>query len=127
MLKYGVAPFLECSTRGDKRFSPFYAKVNGKSIEERYQAAKILADGRTGLTWQEAKGKQAVNQRDCALLYSSLWQQYIDEHPELHGVLMCATGLSDYFGHKGAPCQASELWLIRHNLLTRKQHERINS
>jgi hypothetical protein len=119
MLKYGVAPFLECSTRGDRRFSPFCAKVNGKSIEDQYQEAKVFADGSTGLSWQEAKGRRAVNQRECALLYSQLWQKYIAEHPELHPVLMGATGLCDYFGHKGGPCQASELWLIRHNLLTK--------
>jgi len=44
MTIYGRAPFLECSSRGDKRFSAFYARVNGCSIEEQYQAAKIFRD-----------------------------------------------------------------------------------
>jgi hypothetical protein len=61
MLEFGEAPFLECSSKGDKRFSAFCAVVNGKTIEQRYQAAKIFEDGSTGLTWREAKGKKAVN------------------------------------------------------------------
>lgn len=113
MIKHGVAPFLECSSRGDKRFSAFYARVNGRSIEEQYQAAKRFADGRTGLGWREAKGKQAVNMEEVATLYSRLWNQYIFEHPELLQVLQQATGLSDMFGQPGHVCQATELWRIR--------------
>ena len=55
---------MECSTKGDKRFSVFCARVDrrgGKSIEEIYQAAKVFEDGSTGLTWREAKGRVAVN------------------------------------------------------------------
>lgn len=115
----GVAPFLECSFRGDKRFSAFYAKVNGKSIEEQYQASKIFADGSTGLTWQQAKGKKALNQQDCCVLYSTLWDQYISEHPHLLLVLQSASGLSDMFGKKNSCCQATELWRIRNNSLTK--------
>lgn len=79
----------------NKRFSAFYARVNGRSIEERYQAEKIFADGSTGLSWREAKGKLAVNQAQVANLYSRLWDRYIAEHPELLAVLKAATGLSD--------------------------------
>ena len=41
MLSVGSPPFLECSSRGDVRFSSFYARpksLNGSSIEEAYQA-----------------------------------------------------------------------------------------
>ena len=31
---------LECSTKGDKRFSALCAKIDGYSIEERYQLSK---------------------------------------------------------------------------------------
>lgn len=113
MIKHGVAPFLECSSKGDKRFSAFYAFVNGKSIEVQYQAAKVFANGSTGLTWKQAKGKQAVNQKEIAILYSSLWDQYIAEHPELLKILKQASGLSDMFGQEGHVCQATELWRIR--------------
>jgi len=118
MIQHGVAPFLECSSKGDHRFSAFYARVNGRSIEEQYQAAKIFADGRTGLSWQEAKGLKAVNQEELAKLYSKLWDQYIAEHPELLEVLKQASGLSDVFGQSGHACQATELWRIRCNSIS---------
>lgn len=47
MIKHGFAPFLECSTKGDRRFSAFCAHIrsrNNQSIEEIYQAAKIFDD-----------------------------------------------------------------------------------
>lgn len=113
MIQHGSAPFLECSSRGDRRFSAFYARVNGRTIEEQYQAAKRFEDGRTGLSWREAKGHHAVNQEECAALYSALWDQYLAEHPELMPVLLAASGLSDVFGQEGHVCQATELWRIR--------------
>ncbi len=113
MRKYGEAPFLECSSRGDKRFSAFYARVNGKSIESQYQSFKIFPNGKTGLSWKESKGKKAINQTDAARLYSKLWDQYIAEHPELLIILKSATGLSDMFGQVGHCCQATELWRIK--------------
>lgn len=113
MLTYGKEPFLECSSRGDKRFSPFYARVNGRSIEEQYQAAKIFDDGSTGLDWKKAKGRRATNAAECAILYEKLWRQYISEHPGLLEVLKRASGLSDMFATKGAVNQAQILWKIR--------------
>ena len=67
----------------------------------------------TGLEWQQAKGKLAVNQTECVRLYSKLWDTYIAEHPELMDELLNATGLSDLFGQPGHVCQATELWRIR--------------
>lgn len=113
MIRHGQAPFTECSTKGDRRFSAFCAYVNGKSIEEQYQAAKVFSDGSTGLGWREAKGKHAVNQVEVAQLYSALWDKYIAEHPELLEVLLETSGLSDIFGQPGRVCQATELWRIR--------------
>ena len=116
MIKHGYAPFLECSTKGDKRFSAFCARIRGrgnKSIEEIYQAAKIFEDGSTGLTWKEAKGRKAINTEEIGILYSRLWDEYIDENPHLLEVLRFFTGLSDIFGQKGHVCQATELWRIR--------------
>lgn len=113
MIRHGVAPFLECSSKGDRRFSAFYARVNCDSIEKQYQAAKVFADGSTGLHWREAKGRQAVNQEECAALYSRLWDQYIAANPHLLIVLRAASGLSDVYGQPGHCCQATELWRIR--------------
>lgn len=113
MIQYGKPPFLECSSRGDKRFSPFYATVNGRSIEEQYQAAKIFEDGSTGLHWKKAKGRRPKNPTECAILYENLWRQYLRERPGLLDILKSASGLSDMFATKGAVNQAEVLWKIR--------------
>jgi hypothetical protein len=113
MLTFGKEPFLECSSRGDKRFSPFYAIVNGRSIEDQYQGSKIFDDGSRGLHWKKAKGRRAINAEECAMLYEKLWRQYISEHPGLIDVLKRASGLSDMFATKGNVNQAQVLWKIR--------------
>ena len=113
MIKHGEAPYLECSSKGDKRFSAFYAVVFGDTIEAHYQAYKILEDYSTGHTWREVKGKKAVNQGACNRRYAHLWDSYIKQNPELMQVLKEATGLSDIFGQNGHCCQATELWRIR--------------
>lgn len=121
MTQHGQAPFLECSSRGDRRFSAFYARVNLRgridSIEAHYQAAKVFADGVTGLTPTEAKAKQrtvqVVNLDECRALYTRMWDAYIAANPDLLNVLIRAKGLQDMFGQPGRACQATELWRIR--------------
>jgi len=116
MISHGKSPFLECSSRGDRRFSAFFARIrarNGRSIEDLYQAAKVFADGCTGLSWREAKGRMPTNAEACKALYSALWDEYIAEDPELLDILIAASGLSDIFGQPGHACQATELWRIR--------------
>ena len=116
MIQHGVAPFYECSSRGDKRFSAFYARpgcLEGQSIEEAYQAAKVFSDRKTGLSWKLAKGRQPVNIAQVRKLYSDLWDEYIGEHIELLDLLIAQSGLSDIFGKPGSVCQATELWRIR--------------
>jgi hypothetical protein len=115
MIKHGEAPYLECSSKGDKRFSAFHAKVSGRSIEDRYQASKVFEDGTTGLSWREAKGRLPVNMDYCRRYYSWLWDEYIIANPSLLKVLREATGLSDTFGQEGHVCQATELWRIRND------------
>ena len=118
MVKCGTAPYLECSSRGDKRFSAFFARIRARgnrSIEELYQAAKVFEGGATGLTWREAKGRHAVNADEVRALYAVLWDEYIAENPQLLAVLRSATGLSDMFGQPGHACQATELWRIRNS------------
>lgn len=116
MIRHGVAPFYECSSRGDKRLSAFSARIearDGSSIEEIYQASKVFEGGETSLDWREAKGRTPVNIEQVRALYSRLWDEYIDENPKLLRVLKSATGLSDFFGRPGHACQATELWRIR--------------
>lgn len=118
MLKYGKAPRLECSSKGEKRFSAFYARIQqrgGNTIETIYQAAKVFEDGSTGLHWKEAKGRQAVNQDECAELYDLLWAEYLEEKPELWPILLEYDGLQDIYGQQGHVCQADTLWRLRND------------
>lgn len=98
MIQHGVSPFLECSSKGDKRFSAFYARLvslRDKSIEELYQAAKVFENGETSLYWKAAKGRTPVNIEYCNAYYSYLWNLYLWENPHLLVVLKAASGLSD--------------------------------
>jgi len=116
MVECGNPPYLECSTQGDKRFSPFCARIearNARTIETLYQAAKVFKDGSTGLSIQQAKGRKAVNLEELKALYSQLWDEYMAENPHLLPVLKAQSGLSDMFGRPGKCCQATELWRIR--------------
>jgi len=120
MIRHGNPPYLECSSKGDKRFSAFYARLKcykNKTIEEIYQASKIFENGITGLTIKEAKGRFHVNYKETKVIYSDLWDLYILENPELIKVLINCSGLSDIFGQSGHVCQATELWRIRDCLI----------
>lgn len=114
MIKHGEAPFLECSSKGDKRFSAFsaYVRRHGGTIENLYQGAKVFEDGRTGLSWREAKGLNPVNREYCTLLYSYLWDVYFEENPQLFEVVEFFNGFSDVFGQAGRCCQATEIFRI---------------
>ncbi|QIG71295.1 hypothetical protein EVB94_187 [Rhizobium phage RHph_TM40] len=113
MVKFGSEPFLECSSKGDKRFSAFYARIksrDNKSIEDIYQSSKIFEDGSTGLSWKEAKGRKCVNQTEVRNLYRRLWIEYLDENPDLVEFLKRFNGYSDIFGQDGHACQAEEIY-----------------
>lgn len=115
MIRHGHPPFLECSSRGDTRFSAFYARpeaLSGKSIEDAYQAMKIFSDGRTGLSWRQAKGHKPVNTQACHMMYRRWWKEWVREQ-DLLSVLQSAPGLSDIFGQSGRLCQATVLWDLR--------------
>lgn len=116
MLRFGSAPFLECSSKGDKRFSAFYARIKeygNKSIEELYQAKKVFANGETGLHWRQAKGRKAINMKECAEWYEYLWLKYIEENEDLIDVIYHSSGFQDTFGQTGHVCQAEEIWKIK--------------
>lgn len=120
MIRHGEAPFLECSSKGDRRFSAFYATIRryqNATIEEIFQGSKVFEDGSTGLSIKAAKGRQAINQKELASLYTKLWQEYLEENPHLIQFITVATGLSDIFGQEGHCCQATELWLLRKKYL----------
>lgn len=107
---------LECSTRGDRRFSAFgaYITINGKTdcIENFYQKAKKTEDGSIA-----GKGKPfsyfvcpfcgiEFPDTEVSDLYKGLWIIYFNNHPEL---LEYAAGFDDFhdmFKGKSVNCQA---------------------
>jgi hypothetical protein len=112
MLRFGEAPYLECSSKGDRRFSAFYARVFGRSIESLYQAHKVFEDGSSDLSIKTAKGRKPVNVDQCRTYYSWLWMYYFKENPELFEVIKKYRGFSDIFGQAGHACQAEEIYKI---------------
>lgn len=114
MVRFGTEPFLECSSKGDRRFSAFYARVELqgviKSIEDWYQGYKVFEGGITGLNWKEAKGKAALNQEDARMYYSYLWDIYFDRNQNLYQVIKPYNGFTDIFGQEGHACQAEEVY-----------------
>lgn len=88
---------LECSSKGDRRFSYFYAQVTifGKtdSIENHYQLVKRFGDS-IPQTWQDTKGKKPshieIHGKRFGIewltpWFKLLWLKYLDAHPELVG------------------------------------------
>lgn len=119
MLRFGQEPYLECSSKGDKRFSAFYARIKkegNKSIEQLYQEHKILEDGTVNNDWRKAKGKKATNPEECRRWYSVLWRTYFKENPELLDVIKQYNGFTDIFGQEGHACQAEEIYKIRKDM-----------
>jgi hypothetical protein len=79
----------EVSTRGDKRFSAFVARIaDGRTIEQHYQCCvKGYEPG--GTNWRLGKGKPSLQQRHLdhpdSLYqdYLSLWRQFVGLNPGL--------------------------------------------
>lgn len=116
MIRVGNEPFLECSSKGEKRLSAFFARIKkrrGFSIEELFQASKVFEDGKTGLTIKEAKGKKALNQEEVCKLYAELWDEYFSENPDLINLILDYNGFTDIFGKEGHCCQAVEVYRIQ--------------
>lgn len=119
---------LECSSKGDKRLSALFAKVEvfGKfdTIEGHYQTAKLYR-GKEGLVqpkdWKEAKSWQKngempvrmkVNDIQFPITYLSdyfklLWVKYLDSNPELVTFASQFDDFTDMFkGKHTLNCQA---------------------
>lgn len=76
----------EVSSKGDKRFSALYAKLNdGRTIEEAYQL-DVKGYREKGSDWKLGKGKapiREITKEQQWEEYKGLWRQYLDENPEL--------------------------------------------
>jgi hypothetical protein len=106
----------EVSSKGDKRFSAFYAILpDGRSIEHHYQCdVKGYCPG--GRNWKLGKGKPPLDKSvDTVRKYRALWWKYLKANPDLADFIKekLANGakLTDSFA-KGAINQADAItWL----------------
>lgn len=112
---------LECSSKGDKRFSSFYAKVDvyGKfdSIENHYQLCKRFGD-EVPKSWRDAKEKMPthihVNGKDLDVkllsqFFDLLWCKYLDANPGLVKLAKEYDDFTDMFRGKSINCQADSI------------------
>lgn len=113
---------LECSSKGDKRFSAFYAKVKlfGKydSIENHYQLSKRIGDF-VPTNWKDVKGKKPthlhIDGHDYDLKYTEawydlLWVSYFKNNPDLVEYAKKFDDYNDIFKSKNAiVCQADSI------------------
>ena len=78
--KYSVHSGYECSSKGDKRFSAFFARLpDGHSIEHHYQ---VNVKGYSSI--EEGKGKPPLKKMSRDALYErylDLWRQWAALHP----------------------------------------------
>lgn len=109
---------LECSSKGDKRFSAFYAKttVFGKydSIENHYQSVKCKFDNKKyGVRCKKGEhvdyiiiGNKNLHPRFLTPFYKLLWCKYLDENPELVEYAKQFDEFNDMFKGHSINCQA---------------------
>lgn len=110
----------EVSTRGDRRFSAFNARLeDGRSIEEHYQC-DVKGYDPGGRNWRLGKGRGPLN-RDVDLWreYLALWQQWAKLHPmllsELRENVKAGGGvLSDRFASTPINQARALAWILNH-------------
>lgn len=76
----------ECSSKGDRRFSAFHAKMpDGRSIEEWYQC-DVKGYDPGGTNWRLGKGKPPLIDYpgdELYQMYLALWKLWAIRHPRL--------------------------------------------
>ena len=73
----------DVSTKGDKRFSAFYARLpDGRNIEEHYQC-DVKGYDVGGKNWRLGKGKPPRTPRDTWPEYLALWRIWAHLNPSL--------------------------------------------
>lgn len=110
---------LECSSKGDKRYSAFYAKINVfgvyDSIENHYQNCKRDAKGNIAGKGKKVEKIIIVNKTGTTHMlspdfltayYKLLWCCYLDNNPELVEYASKFDDYNDMFKGKAINCQA---------------------
>lgn len=73
----------EVSSRGDRRFSAFNARLSdGRSIEQHYQC-DVKGYDPGGHNWRLGKGKPPLYDVDTYSAYLNLWRKWAENHVEL--------------------------------------------
>lgn len=109
-------PYYECSSKGDRRFSALYARLeDGRSIEEHYQC-DVKGHDPGGTNWRLGKGKPPLDRGvDTLGKYRGLWFRYLMLNPQLVdelAVILKTHTLRDQFA-RGAINQADALtWIM---------------
>jgi hypothetical protein len=86
----------EVSSRGDKRFSAFFARLSdGRSIEEHYQC-DVKGYDPGGHNWRLGKGKKPLRDVDLWQEYLSLWKRWAALNPLLIAELRDLARLRGY-------------------------------
>lgn len=117
-----MSKILECSSRGDKRFSALYAQVNINgvvdTIESHYQLSKRFGDAPAPTHWKQCKGRKPThmvfNGKTLPITYLTryynwLWKEYLDQNPSLVEYLKQFDGYNDCFARKGCNNQAEAI------------------
>lgn len=115
---------LECSTKGDRRFSAMVAKVKvgseTKTIEEHYQLSKRFkvdemifipktkwdSKGKKDVIFFEVLGKR-YEPKYLTAYFTLLWVKYLDNNPSLVKYAKGFEDFSDMFKGSSVNCQAS--------------------
>ncbi|UOE58141.1 hypothetical protein [Cytobacillus oceanisediminis] len=109
---------LECSSKGDIRFSAFgaWVEVFGKmdKIENHYQLCKRF-NGVAPKHWSNAKGKKPtsivlngleLDVRFLSPFYKLMWVKYLDGNPDLVQYAKHFDEFNDFFRGRSVNCQA---------------------
>ena len=110
---------LECSSKGDKRFSAFSAYVSAfgmpGSIETHYQLSKRFGEAAPPKTIKAVKGKtpshMALNGQELPIRfltpwYKLLWVKYLDKNPDLVSYARSYDIFQDAFSGKSVNVQS---------------------
>jgi hypothetical protein len=109
-----IMRILECSSKGDKRFSAFYAKIewNGQmiSIENIYQSVKRNSEGEPCKKGEPVEfliiNNEEFEPKYLTPFYNWLWITYLDSHPDLVKIASTYDDYNDMFKGKSINCQA---------------------
>lgn len=110
MIRYGVEPFVECSSRGDKRFSPFIATIRSRGNQS---IQKLFEAGRKGTSVKVVAWMDPDCLDEDSRYLDRLWWEYLQENPDLQNIVSSASGFQNTFGIPGEVEQAEILWRIK--------------